>query len=219
MKKILGLDLGTNSIGWAVVNEAENPDEHSSIIKLGVRANPLTVDEQRNFESGKPVMDEAGKTIPSDFVSTSNNHHVAIYQDTDGNLQEQIVSFYDAVCRINLGLPVIDREYKKDEGWKFLVTMKQNEYFVFPNPETGFNPHDIDLMNPDNYALISPNLYRVQAIATKDYIFRHHLETNVNKIPELRNVTWKRITMINKLKDIVKVRINHIGQIVYVGEY
>ena len=24
MKKILGLDLGTNSIGWAVVNEAEN---------------------------------------------------------------------------------------------------------------------------------------------------------------------------------------------------
>lgn len=24
MKRILGLDLGTNSIGWAVVNEAEN---------------------------------------------------------------------------------------------------------------------------------------------------------------------------------------------------
>jgi len=24
MKKILGLDLGANSIGWAVVNEAEN---------------------------------------------------------------------------------------------------------------------------------------------------------------------------------------------------
>ena len=45
MKKILGLDLGTNSIGWAVVNEAENQTENSSIIKLGVRVNPLTVDE------------------------------------------------------------------------------------------------------------------------------------------------------------------------------
>ena len=33
MKKILGLDLGTNSIGWAVVNESENNDEQSSIIK------------------------------------------------------------------------------------------------------------------------------------------------------------------------------------------
>jgi CRISPR-associated endonuclease Csn1 len=34
MKKILGLDLGTNSIGWALVNEAENESEKSSIIKL-----------------------------------------------------------------------------------------------------------------------------------------------------------------------------------------
>lgn len=27
MKKILGLDLGVSSIGWALVNEAENKDE------------------------------------------------------------------------------------------------------------------------------------------------------------------------------------------------
>jgi CRISPR-associated endonuclease Csn1 len=33
MKKILGLDLGTNSIGWALVNE----NEKSSIIKIGSR--------------------------------------------------------------------------------------------------------------------------------------------------------------------------------------
>ena len=46
MKKILGLDLGTTSIGWAVVNEATNKEEKSSIVKLGVRVNPLTVDEQ-----------------------------------------------------------------------------------------------------------------------------------------------------------------------------
>lgn len=53
MKKILGLDLGCNSIGWALVNEAENTEEISSIIKLGVRVNPLTVDEMQNFEKGK----------------------------------------------------------------------------------------------------------------------------------------------------------------------
>ena len=55
MKKILGLDLGVGSIGWALVNEAEQADEKSSIIKLGVRVNPLTVDEQTNFEKGKPI--------------------------------------------------------------------------------------------------------------------------------------------------------------------
>ena len=36
MKKILELDLGTNSIGWAVVNEAETTNEQSSIIRGSV---------------------------------------------------------------------------------------------------------------------------------------------------------------------------------------
>ena len=74
-------------------------------------------------------------------------------------------------------------------------------------------------MDPDNYALISPNLFRVQKLTTKDYVFRHHLETSVEDKAELRDVTWKRITLINRLKNVVKVRINHLGQIVAVGEY
>ena len=53
MKKILGLDLGTGRIGGAVVNENDKEGESSSIVKLGVRVNPLTVDEQTNFEKGK----------------------------------------------------------------------------------------------------------------------------------------------------------------------
>lgn len=53
MKKILGLDLGTSSIGWALVNEAETSEEKSSIIKLGVRVNPLTVDELQNLKRGR----------------------------------------------------------------------------------------------------------------------------------------------------------------------
>ena len=63
MKKILGLDLGTNSIGWAVVNEAEKADEQSSIVKLGVRVNPLTVDELTNFEKGKSITTNADRTL------------------------------------------------------------------------------------------------------------------------------------------------------------
>ena len=97
--------------------------------------------------------------------------------------------------------------------------MKQNEYFVFPNPETGFDPNEIDMMNPDNYALISPNLFRVQKLASKYYVFRHHLETTVEENPTLRDVTWKRITMLNRLKGVVKVRIDHLGRIVHAGEY
>lgn len=63
MKRILGLDLGTNSIGWALVNEAENTNEQSEIIKLGVRVNPLTVDEKTDFEKGRPLSVNADRTL------------------------------------------------------------------------------------------------------------------------------------------------------------
>ena len=97
--------------------------------------------------------------------------------------------------------------------------MKRNECFVFPNEKTGFNPKEIDLLNPKNYAEISANLFRVQKLATKDYFFRHHLETSVENNKSLYDITWKRITSLNKLQGVVKVRVNNIGQIVATGEY
>ncbi|HQN57890.1 MAG TPA: hypothetical protein PLR24_11675, partial [Saprospiraceae bacterium] len=62
IKKILGLDLGTTSIGWAYVLEDEDYT-NSEIKQIGVRVNPLTVDEQTNFEKGKPFSVNAGRTL------------------------------------------------------------------------------------------------------------------------------------------------------------
>lgn len=168
---------------------------------------------------GKKLLDSEGRPMPTDFVSTSNNHHVAIFRDAEGNLQEHIVSFFEATMRASQHLPVIERDYNKELGWQFLFTMKQNEYFVFPNEKTGFNPNETDLLDPKNYAEISRNLFRVQKLSSKYYVFRHHLETTVEEKKELLGEKWKRITAINKLNNIVKVRVNHIGQIIAVGEY
>ena len=174
--------------------------------------------DKRNM-LGTPIVNNQGKTIPSDFVSLSNNHHIAIFIDPDGNLQEQPVPFMEAVARVSLGDPVIDKTHNAKEGWKFLFSMKQNEYFVFPNSETGFDPNTIDLLNPINYPAISQNLYRAQALSTKDYWFRHHLDTTTDKTDTLKNITWKRIRQPNGLMGIVKVRIDHLGNIVQTGEY
>lgn len=174
----------------------------------------------KHDKDGKQILDKEDKPIPADYVNLRNNHHVAIFQDADGNLQEHIVPFYEAVARVvELGLPVIDKEYNKDKGWEFMFTLKQNEYFVFPNPTQGFDPNEIDLTDERNYAQISPNLFRVQKLSSKDYFFRHHLETVVNDVNNLKGITWKRVNSLNNLKGIVKVRVNHIGQIVHVGEY
>jgi CRISPR-associated endonuclease Csn1 len=94
--------------------------------------------------------------------------------------------------------------------------MKQNEYFVFPSND--FNPEEMDLLNPDNASLISPHLFRVQKIGSKDYWFRHHLETIIDDRKVLSNYIFKRIRNTNPFKGIVKIRINHLGQIVKVGE-
>ena len=60
---ILGLDLGTNRIGWAVINDAQNPSETPEIIDLGVRINPLTTNEKKGFTQGKAISTNAGRTI------------------------------------------------------------------------------------------------------------------------------------------------------------
>lgn len=190
----------------------------------GISIKRVTISGVKNAEAlhtkkdhlGNDMLDASGNKIPVDFVSTGNNHHVAIYQDKNGDLQENVVSFYEAVERVNQQLPIIDKTFNQHLGWQFLFTMKQNEYFVFPS--IYFDPKEIDLLNPKNNKLISKNLFRVQKIATKDYFFRHHLETNVEMKKELNDIAFKRLG-INSLKGIIKVRINHIGQIVKIGEY
>ncbi len=187
-------------------------------------------------KEGRIMHDKEGREVPVDFVNTGNNHHVAVYRrpvldkkgqvvtDDDGQpryeIEERVVSFFDAVTRRRLGLPVIDKDYRASEGWAFLFSMKQNEYFVFPNEATGFDPKEIDLLDERNYKQISPNLFRVQTISPKDYRFRHHLETMVKDSSlKMKDITWKRLRNPKELEPIVKVRVNHIGQIVGVGEY
>lgn len=59
MKKILGLDLGTNSIGWAVVGENE---EKKEILGIGSRIIPMSQDILGKFDSGNSVSQTAERT-------------------------------------------------------------------------------------------------------------------------------------------------------------
>lgn len=181
--------------------------------------NNATAIHVKHDHKGEVILDKNGNSIPCDFVNTGNNHHIAIFEDADGNLQEHVVSFFEVTERVRQHLPIVDRNYNSANGWKFLFSMKQDEYFVFPNLKDNFNPIDYDLKDKKNYSLISPNLFRVQKMGKGDYVFRHHLETNVEQNKDLKDITWKRYRTPNGLKGAIKVRVNHIGDIVDVGEY
>jgi CRISPR-associated endonuclease Csn1 len=203
-----------------------NKDKGISIKRVTIKGvNNAVALHNKKDHLGNEILDKEGKVIPVDFVSTGNNHHVAIYRDEKGDLQEEVVSLMEAVTRKNQGLPVVNKNHEK--GWEFLFTMKQNELFVFPNEKTGFDPKEIDLTDKTKYKEISQNLFRVQSLSIvrygnntiRDFKFRHHLETTLNDNSILNGIVYQQIKSLPPLNKIIKIRQNHLGEIVHIGEY
>lgn len=61
MKKILGLDLGTNSIGWALI-EQNFAKKEGSVIGMGSRIIPMSQDIKDEFGKGNSVSQTADRT-------------------------------------------------------------------------------------------------------------------------------------------------------------
>ena len=137
--------------------------------------------------------DEAGR--PIGYAKKGNNHHIAIYQDKDGQYQEMVVSFWDAVERKRYGVPVVitnphevwDSVLNKDlpqeflaklpnDNWQFILSMQENEMFVLGMENDEFN----DAIERQDYAALNKHLYRVQKLTYGDYCFRYHTETKVD---------------------------------------
>jgi CRISPR-associated endonuclease Csn1 len=190
----------------------------------------------------------ASKDDPSghdvDFVSTRNNHHIAIYRDPEGKVCDNAVTFWDALKRKGMGLPIIIKNPKsvwdyilsKDivendlieglpkDNWEFITSVQQNEMFVF-----GIDlPTLTQAVSQGNLALISQHLFRVQKMSKQstgsvDIVFRHHLETSVDDKKDGGELISRdlgksiRIKSLGKLTGI-KVKIDRLGRVVKIGE-
>jgi len=190
-------------------------------VKIEGVSNTIALHEAKD-QQGNLITDKEGNHIPNDFVSTSNNHHVAIYEDVDGNLSDEIVSFYEAVVRKQKGFEIINKNDTLGNTLKF--SLKQNEMFVLL--DENFNIDQLNNSTTVNQE-ISNRLFRVQTISrvsygnsvVRDYVFRHHLDTTTNKDAVLKGITWIALKSLSKLSCFEKIRINHLGEIVHIGEY
>ncbi len=63
MKRILGLDLGVASIGWAYLLLDESQPDNSSILNAGVRIVPLSTDENDEFTKGNAISKNRARTL------------------------------------------------------------------------------------------------------------------------------------------------------------
>lgn len=137
--------------------------------------------------------DEIGR--PISFVKPANNHHVAIYRDEEGKLQEHIVTFWTAVDRVKNKVPVVikspvavwdglietsaSEEFLTtlpDVNWTYVESLQQNEMFILGLSDDEYN----DAIKNNDYTILCSHLYRVQKISAREYVFRLHIETSVD---------------------------------------
>ena len=138
---------------------------------------------------------DAGEEIA--FVAPGSNHHVAFYRDSEGVLQEAVVSFYQAIERAKYQLPMIIKDPRAvveealernvpdsvlsalpHSSWTFVESLQKNEMFLI-----GLSDDEIArAIKEADRATLNDHLYRVQKYTSKDYYFRYHLETQLDDI-------------------------------------
>ena len=62
MKNVLGLDLGTNSIGWSIVKSNDDFNEFSEILAAGSRIIPMDAAIMGDFDKGNSISQTAERT-------------------------------------------------------------------------------------------------------------------------------------------------------------
>ena len=165
------------------------------------------------------------------FVATQNNHHVAIYRTPQGKLEESVVTFWDVVDRARYGIPLVIRHPREVMGqvldhegipesvlrmlpssdWIYVESIQRNEMVL-----VGLSDEEIQqAFEARDYRKLSDYLYRVQKIATGNYMVRYHLETDTDtgnrsgRIPKLYQLS---LTSYEE-KNVRKVRVDLLGRI------
>lgn len=174
---------------------------------------------------------------PISFVKPGNNHHLAIYQDENGNKIPHICTFWHAVERKKYGFPVIidnpsliwdkiidenSEKYSEDflkklpeDKWKLVLSLQQNEMFLLEIPNEYL---DLGKMGK---ASLSKRLFRVQKLTllsngSINIWFRHHLESKIDDSEySKKSKKYFNIQSINALEKInpIKVKLNRLGEI------
>ncbi|UXP31500.1 type II CRISPR RNA-guided endonuclease Cas9 [Reichenbachiella agarivorans] len=209
-----------------------NEDQGLQVKSITVYDDSQTIPtSQKRDLQGNSII-SMGHIIPTGYVKKGGNHHALIYKDENGKYKDKVISFWDAVgiglANINatdMPYPIIDKSNDPDLG-DFHFSMQINDLFVFDlihseNPE---NENEIDFFDPLNRSTISSKLFRLQKMTKKasgafEVTYRHHLEASLNRSTmDLKGLTWDEHGSNTHLARLTKIRTNHLGQIIKVGE-
>lgn len=162
------------------------------------------------------------------YVKPANNHHVAIYKDEKGKLQEHIVTFWHAVERKKYGIsPIIkkpaeiwdyilnNRELPQAfldklplDNWTYITSMQQNECFVF-----GMTKEELNMAIENKaYQTIAPNVFRVRKLTKGNFWFNQQFETTPRESVSDKKAGRCIQASLSSMTGI-KIKINLLGEI------
>lgn len=198
-----------------------------------LKANPIWLNKEKGIQiKSVTVFDESKvERVRDGYVKTGGNHHALIYKSEDGKYIDKVVSFWEAINIGNLNIqqtgkpyPIIQRKDNSEYGI-FQFSMMINDLFVFDLKHSESPKEDeINFLDAKNRQVISKRLFRLQKMTKKssgafEVTYRHHLETSVNRSQiELKGITWNEQGSNTHLARLTKIRINHLGDIIKIGE-
>ena len=131
------------------------------------------------------------------FIAPGNNHHVAFYTDSKGQLREYVSSFCQVIERVRFGLPpIIYNPRATMEQALTIAELPESVLKALPPSDwslqefirkgdsilLGMSDEEIAAaLEAKDYSLLSLHLYCVRSASRGDYRFRHHIETNDEK--------------------------------------
>lgn len=146
------------------------------------------------------------KTNVNQWVNPRNNHHVLIYKDEKGNLNEEVVTFWTVVERKRTGQSVYQLPI---DGKEMVTTLHINDMFLL-----GLSEDEINWENPD-YEVLKEHLYRVQKTSKKEKSFEFNFRLAIassldNKQQEISIQSFKKWIELNPLR----VKLSVSGKII-----
>ncbi len=161
--------------------------------------NPVPIKKVRIKEVSSGAVQLKGSL--NQWVEPGSNHHILIYKNNNEELQEQVVTFWEAAERKKQKLSIFQLP---DNGKSIVATMQINDFFLL-----GVNDSIIDWNNPDS-KFLSQFLYRIQKLSTFYYTFRKHTASSLDNKDEEKSIRsfkgWNELTP-------VKVKISPTGTI------
>ena len=130
MKKILGLDIGTNSIGWAYLHEPESDMEKYQIVRIGSRIIPLSPDESDEFTKGNVISKNANRTLMRGMRRTQQRYKLRkselnkLFKEWNISVSEELFNL-NALQLYGLRDQALSKQITKEEFARLLFQFNQ----------------------------------------------------------------------------------------------